>query len=234
MTTPKSGRSSPTPIRRPTVVIDPACAGRWPEVRIDVHAFVNVKVGASHRELEALRAKVLPLARARVAEARDPGLIPTVGAWHQVLRDTGVDPNRERPWLTELLRAVARSQPFRVTNDAIDAARLLALAHAIPVTVHDAAAISDAILFRLGSPGETAVSQGAAGASLEDRPVLSDASGVFASATAEIPRALPTRLTTSLLVCVHHALTPSATAQSEMSTRIRNWFETLTGGRSVD
>ena len=90
---------------------------------------------AANRKIEPLRDRVLADARERIQAAMDVRRLPTLAAFSRAFPE--LVRSTRKPWLDELFRIVSRRDPFPVVNDAIDAARLLALHYAVPISVLD-------------------------------------------------------------------------------------------------
>ncbi len=166
----------------PTIPVDPEVAARFARLTVRWILIDRVRVGTNTPALETLRKRVVAGARSRHEAAKDASKIPTLAAFHAGLRESGIDPNRSRPWLDDLFRVVSRGDPFPVVNDAVDLARLAALAFAVPVVALDPSRLSPPLQLRLAPPGTlTRTTARTAQQDLSGRPVLVDRNGPVAS-----------------------------------------------------
>jgi DNA/RNA-binding domain of Phe-tRNA-synthetase-like protein len=139
-----------------------------------------------------------------------------------------------RPWIEEAYRGISRRDPFPVVNLAVDAARLLALHFAVPVSAIDRAKVSAPLFLRIAPPGMRIKSLGAE-IDAGGLPVLTDASGVAGSPFFDVARAMPGTQTTEILLVAcepEGASTPLDAA--DLAGRAANWLGTLTGARPAE
>jgi DNA/RNA-binding domain of Phe-tRNA-synthetase-like protein len=206
-----------------------------PTLRMVVLRFTGARIGMANRKLEPLRDRVLASARERMSVARDVRRIRSLATFHQAFPE--VTRGGRSPWLDEAFRAIARRDPFRVMNDAIDAARLLAFHHAVPVSAHDAARIQGALTLGIAPP-RTAI-RTLEGESIDagGLPVLRDSSGaiggVIGSPFFESQRMMPSTRTQELLFVAYDPGGEEGLDAADFQSKAENWLTSLSGARFV-
>jgi DNA/RNA-binding domain of Phe-tRNA-synthetase-like protein len=212
--------------------IDDAVREVLPGLRILAFRFTGARVGMANRKLEPLRDRVLASVRERVATARDVRRIPTFIAFHQGFPDLARGPRRA--WLDEAFHAIARRDPFRVMNDAIDAARLLAFHHGVPVSAHDAARIQGPLSLEIAVGGAVLPTLQGVAVDPAGLPVLRDRGGVLGSPLFEVQRAAASTRTQEILLVVYDPGVEGALDAADLQARAENWFSSLCGARLVE
>jgi DNA/RNA-binding domain of Phe-tRNA-synthetase-like protein len=214
------------------IPVDPEVSARMPDLRLLALRFSGARIGMANRKLEELRDRVLASVRERISAARDVRRIPTLAAFHRGFPELGR--GSRRPWLDEAFHAIARRDPFRVMNDAIDAARLLAFHYAIPVSAHDAGRIHGPLSLAI-APQELRVNtlQGAV-LDVGGLAVLRDGNGVVGSPFFETQRATPSTRTQEILIVAYDPGGPGAVDGADFRTHAENWLASLSGARLVE
>lgn len=209
--------------------VDEEVLARLPSLEVTALPFFGLRMNAPTRKIEPLRDRVIAAARDRVNEARDVRRIPTLAALHRAFPEVLKGP--KRAWLDEAFRAIARRDPFPVVNDAVDAARLLALHFAVPVAALDLAKASSPLLLRMAAPGTRVKAPGGLDVDASDLPLLTDSAGACGSPFFDVARAAPNRQTTSVLLVVYDPGQDGRVDAADLSERAANWLGTLTGAR---
>jgi DNA/RNA-binding domain of Phe-tRNA-synthetase-like protein len=209
--------------------IDDDVRERLPDLRVHALAFAGARVGMANRKLEPLRDRVLAEVRERLSAARDVRRIPTLAAFHRGFPE--ITRSSRRAWLDEAFLSIARRDPFRVMNDAIDAARLLAFHYAVPVSAHDASRIAGPVVLQIAAPGATINTIQGALVDQAGLPVLRDRNGVLGSPFFESQRAMPSTRTRDLVVLAYHAGGEPALDPDEFRSRAENWLASLLGAQ---
>jgi DNA/RNA-binding domain of Phe-tRNA-synthetase-like protein len=176
---------------------------------------------------------VLASARERIATARDVRRIPTLAAFHRGFPE--FTRGNRRSWLDEAFQAIARRDPFRVMNDAIDAARLLAFHYAVPVSAHDAARMQGPLSLSVAPPGAK-INTLLAGTLVDagGLPLLRDSGGVVGSPFFEVHRVVPSLRTQDLLLIAYDPGVDDAVDAADFKARAENWLTSLAGARLVE
>jgi DNA/RNA-binding domain of Phe-tRNA-synthetase-like protein len=211
--------------------IDEEISGRLPEISVFALQFADATLGVPSRRIEPMRDRVIAGARERLASLKDPRRLPAVGALVQAFPELAR--GTRRLWLDEVLRAIARNDPFPVQNDVVDAARLLSIHYGVPILPIDLDKARPPVGLAVAPPGTTARSPMGSLTDVSGLPVLVDAGGVLASPAVELGRASPGRTTRrfALIGCV--PVRAGAPDVAEVATRAENWLSTLTGARRV-
>ena len=121
----------------------------------------------------------------------------------EMYRRTGLDPTRTRPSSEALLRRVRRGDPFPRVNGLVDAVNLCSLECQLPYGVYDRAAISGAVMLRLGHAGEAYDGIRKDAVHVGGRVTVADDRGAFGNPTSDSARAMVTRGTRDALIVVY-------------------------------
>jgi DNA/RNA-binding domain of Phe-tRNA-synthetase-like protein len=118
------------------------------------------------------------------------GAQPFLAATREAYRALGKDPSRYRGSSEALLRRVVSGKGLYFINNVVDINNLLSLKSFLPIGSYDLERISDPIIFRTGTAGESYKAIGKDVINLESLPVFSDAAGPFGSPTSDSERAM--------------------------------------------
>jgi DNA/RNA-binding domain of Phe-tRNA-synthetase-like protein len=113
---------------------------------------------------------------------------PVVQAVRKLFRAAGTDPTRYRPSFEALARRMFKGEPFPRIHPAVDLANVLSLQWHVPCCVADRDKVVPPVRMRVGAPSETVESLRGP-FSLEGKPLLEDANGVYSTPITDSRRA---------------------------------------------
>lgn len=114
----------------------------------------------------------------------------------------GKDPARYRGSAEALLRRVIAGKGLPQINAVVDVINLVSVESRLPVGLYDLAAVSGAVTFRAGLPGETYKGIGKYDLNLEGMPLFADSAGPHGSATSDSERTMVTAATKEIVALI--------------------------------
>jgi DNA/RNA-binding domain of Phe-tRNA-synthetase-like protein len=128
------------------------------------------------------------------ANSARAGKVADTGPARALYRRFGTDPTRIRPSSEALLRRVRRGEPLPRINSLVDVANVMSLRVQIPVGLYDLDRVKgEALVIRLGAPGEGYAGIGKEHVNVEGRLCVADAAGPCGNPSADSAR---TQITT--------------------------------------
>lgn len=138
--------------------VAPEVFARFPRYVVVGVLAVDLHNAPEHPEVTALLTETAAAVRAQFQD-HPPSAHPTIRAWHQALRQLGLDPAQYPPSVEALVRRVLAGDPPRV-NAAVDLANAISLRYLVPVGAHDLDRLRSPFAVRFSQPGDTFVPLG--------------------------------------------------------------------------
>jgi hypothetical protein len=213
-----------------SVSIDPEHIAKLPALRVHLLRFSGSRPGIGSPELDVLRARVLSRARPVIQSYRDLHRVPEVEAFNPLLSELSVAARRELPVHGQLMRLVARQEPFPVQDDARDTANLVSLYYRLPVWLWDPSRLRASLRFGRGDfDGRLQTPEG--GREIEGVPTFYDQLGPVGSLLHGVGRGGATESSRQLLAVVLDPGLDGGLDHEALVRRAGNWFQSLAGAR---
>lgn len=143
--------------------------------------------------------------QAEVAKAYNLDILPKlprVLAVRNMYKKLDFDPSRYRPASEALVRRVLQKKDLYFVNSAVDVNNYCSIKYLLPFGLYDLDRINSDIMYRRASEGSYVNIAGHV-VSTENKPFLTDSSGVFGNPTSDARRTAVTLATQNLLAVVY-------------------------------